>query len=97
MKKYKLTDESITTECGKKLFRIEAVKDFGEVKKGDKGGFIQCEQNLSHDGDSWVSGDALVYGNACVYDDACVCDNAWVFDDACVSGDVRVSGDEETK
>ena len=36
-KKYKLTGESIAVE-GKTLYRIEALKDFGEIKKGDKGG-----------------------------------------------------------
>ena len=62
-KKYKLTDETINL-CGKKLFRIKALKDFEDVKKGDKGGFIEDEHNLSHDGNSWVCCDARVYGNA---------------------------------
>ena len=35
--KYKLTNE--TKEwCGIKLYRIEALKDFSNVSKGDKGG-----------------------------------------------------------
>ena len=50
-KKYKLTDETINL-CGKKLCRIKALKDFEDVKKGDKGGFIEDEHNLSHDGNS---------------------------------------------
>ena len=64
-KKYKLTDETINL-CGKKLCRIKALKDFEDVKKGDKGGFIEDEHNLSHDGNSWVYGNARVYGNALV-------------------------------
>lgn len=49
-KKYKLTDECIT--IGKhKLYRIEALKDFGDVHKGEKGGFIGSEVNLSQYGD----------------------------------------------
>ena len=36
-KKYKLTDESINF-CGRKLYRIEALKDFSDVEKGEKGG-----------------------------------------------------------
>ena len=68
-KKYKLTDETINVG-GKKLCRIEALKDFGDVKKGDKGGFIEDEHNLSHDGNSWV------------YDNARVCGDAWVCGDA---------------
>ena len=34
--KYKLTKENISY-CGKTLYRIEALKDFGIVKKGGKG------------------------------------------------------------
>lgn len=62
-KKYKLTDETIEVE-GKALYRIEALKDFCEIKNGDKGGFIESEDNLSHEGNAWV------YDNACVYDHA---------------------------
>ena len=89
-KKYKLTDETIDVK-GKTLYRIEALKDFGEIKNGDKGGFIESENNLSHEGDAWVSDDACVYDNACVYGNACVCGNARVSDNASVCGNARVS------
>ena len=94
-KKYKLTDEPIEVE-GKTLYRIEALKDFCEIKKGDKGGFIESEDNLSHEGNAWVYDDACVYDNAFVTDDALVYDNARVYndarvtDDACVCGTARV-------
>ena len=78
-KKYKLTDETIEVE-GKTLYRIEALKDFCEIKKGDKGGFIESENNLAHEGNAWVYDDACVYDNAFVTDDACVCRNACVYD-----------------
>ena len=103
-KKYKLTDETIEVE-GKALYRIEALKDFCEIKKGDKGGFIESEDNLSHEGNAWVYDDACVYDNAFVTDDACVSDNArvyndarlsdnsWVYDNACVYGTARVTDD----
>ena len=48
--KYKLTEESINY-CGKTLYRIEALKDFANVKKGDKGGYVEKEDNLSQEGD----------------------------------------------
>ena len=69
MKKYKLTDESITI-YGRRLYRIEALIDFSDVEKGDKGGFIESEKNLSQKGDCWVYGDAKVYGNAEVVNNA---------------------------
>lgn len=63
--KYKLTDE--TREWfGRILHRIEAVTNFGNVKAGDKGGWIEKEENLAHDGDCCVYGDARVYGYASV-------------------------------
>ena len=59
--KFKLTNDT-TTWCGRTLFRIEAVVSFGNVEKGEKGGYVEKEDNLSHDGDAWVYGDAQVYG-----------------------------------
>ena len=93
-KKYKLTDETIEVE-GKALYRIEALKDFCEIKKGDKGGFIESEDNLSHEGNAWVYDDACVYDNALVTDDACVSDNARVWGNVRVYGNTNVCGDAE--
>ena len=61
--KYKMTKEG-------GLFRIEALKDFGRVSKGDKGGLISREDNLSVSGDAWVYGNASVSGDARVYGNA---------------------------
>ncbi len=90
-KKYKLTEESISFG-DRILHRIKAVRDFGNVKKGDKGGFIESEYNLSHDGNAWVRDDAKVFGGAKVYCDACISDNADVFGDAKVYGNANVYG-----
>lgn len=79
MKKYEFTGETITS--GKRtLHRIRAVRDFGDVKAGDIGGWIEKEENLSHEGDCWVRDGAIVYGSALV------CDNAKVRDSATVGG-----------
>ena len=90
-KKYKLTDETINLN-GVTLYRIEAIKDFGEIKKGDKGGFIESENNLAHEGDAWVSDNAHVYGDACVFDNARVYNNAFVSGYAQVYGNAFVYG-----
>ena len=69
MKKYRLTEE--TTKVGNRpLYRIQALRDFGNVKEGELGGYIESEKNLSQDGDAWVYGDACVYGDARVYGNA---------------------------
>lgn len=90
-KKYKLTDETINLN-GATLYRIEALKYFGEIKKGDKGGFIESENNLAHEGDAWVSDNAHVYGDACVFNNAHVYGNAFVSGYAQVYGDAFVYG-----
>ena len=92
MKKYKLTKNKKETIFGT-LFQIEAIASFGNVSKGEKGGYIAKEENLSQDGNAWVSGDAQVYGNARVFGDAWVYGNARVFGNAWVYGDAWVSGD----
>ena len=93
MKKFELTTESITNEAGKKLFRIKALIDFGDVKAGELGGYVEKEGNVSQDDNAWVSGDAEVFGNAKVSGNAKVFGNAKVYDNAWVSGNARVSGD----
>ena len=90
-KKYKLTDETINLN-GATLYRIEALKDFGEIKKGDKGGFIESENNLAHEGNAWVSDNARVYGDACVFDNAQVYGNAFVYGNAWASDNARLCG-----
>lgn len=101
-KKYEFTDETkLKIVKGKehKLHRIRALKDFNNVKKGDLGGFIEKEENLSHEGDCWVYGEAEVFGDAQVDENARICGNAivkgdaWVYGAAVVSGNAKVYGD----
>ena len=70
MKKFKLTSEFIVDISGVKLFRIKALIEFGNVKAGDLGGYIEKEENLSHMGNAWVSDDARISGNAQVFGNA---------------------------
>ena len=84
------------------LYRIEALRDFGDVKAGDHGGFVESESNLSHTGDCWIYNDARAVGNSMVYDNARILDcafvdnyakifgNAKIFDNAKIFGDARV-------
>jgi len=92
MKKFELTTESITNEAGKKLFRIKALIDFGDVKAGELGGYVEKEENVSQADNAWVSGDAEVFGNARVCGDTKVYGNAEVFGNAKVYGNAKVCG-----
>ena len=91
-KKYELTDDSIQWSSGT-LYRIRALRDFGNVKKGALGGFVQSEANLSHYGDSWVYGDAKVYERARVIENAKVMRNAKIYGKAIVSKSALVNND----
>ena len=103
MKKYEFTGE-VKVKFGVTFKRIRALIDFGNVKKGELGGFIEKEENLSHENNAWVYGNAWVYddarvygnarvsGNAEVYGNARVSGNAWVYGDARVYDDARVYG-----
>ena len=105
-KKYELTNE--TKEFyGMILHRIRALKDFGRVRAGDLGGWVEKEDNLSQFGACWVYenakvyedamvyGSAKVYGNARVYEDAEVTWNAKVAENALVYGSAKVYGNAE--
>lgn len=70
MKKYEFTGETkeIVLPYRKVvLHRIRAIADFGTVKVGDLGGWIEKEENLSHEGNAWVRGDAKVCDNAEIF------------------------------
>lgn len=75
IKKYELTDETIHDG---KLHRIKALRSFGIVKAGDLGGFIESEDNLSHERDCWIFDNAIVKDEAKVFDNAKICGNAIV-------------------
>ena len=69
-KKYELVPDQQVIVDGTTLYRIRALKDFGNVKAGALGGFVASERNLSQHGDCWVADDALVYDEAVVSDGA---------------------------
>ena len=103
MKKYELTSETKVID-GAKVHRIKALKSFGNIKKGELGGWIESEKNLSQYVDAWVyenaivcenarvDGHAMVYGNARVDGHATVDDYAMVFGNATIGENARVDG-----
>ena len=93
MKKYKLINETINVpykNTFKTLYCIQACKEFecgGEIiHVGDKGGYIESENNLSQNGSCWVFPYSVVYG-----DKAMVLDNAYVMDHAIVDNSIICS------
>ena len=86
-RKYKLTDDTIMVD-GHILHRIEAVRDFSDVKSGDKGGYLESEDNLSHEGNCWVYDDSKVYNNSRI------CGHVQILGLSVVSGNGCLSGND---
>ena len=91
MEKYCLTDNTIYI-TGNRLYQIKALKDFGKVKKGDLGGYIASEDNLSQTGNCWVFQNAMVSGNAKVLENAEIRGNVSMYDNSMVSGNSICDG-----
>ncbi len=97
-KKYELVLDRQIIVGRTTLYRIRALKDFGNVKAGDLGGFVRSEENLSQLGDCWVFDDAKIYDQVVVSDGAqihglsCVFGHSWVGDRGRVLGNAQVFG-----
>ena len=85
------------------LKRIKAAKDFIPgiddrclfqdhpiVKKGELGGWIESEENLSQEDTCWVEDDAMVFDNAKVMENAIISGNAIICDNALVGGNAII-------
>lgn len=108
MKKFTLLKEDfILSPSGFQiLYRIVSLKNFSftaqiggslrtvEVRKGDLGGYVGSEENLSHEGNCWIfqsgqvwgnakiSENALIYGSAQVWRNSEIRGNSMIFDEA---------------
>ena len=97
-KKYELTDirQSVSIS-GESLYRIKALKEFVNeatgvvIEKGQLGGFVQSESNLSQDGTCWIDDNARVFNNAKVTD------NAYIGDEAMINKNVEVTDNAVVK
>ena len=98
MKKYELTDVRIKARVHESalilvLHQIRALRDLHHeglgitINAGDLGGYIQSEDNLSHEGDCWISNGCVVGGNAKVKDDVLVMGNILLFGNMTLEGD----------
>ncbi len=92
--KYELTEETKRI-AGTTVYRIKALRSFGDVKKGDLGGFVESKYNLSMDGDCWIYDHAVVKDHAIVRDDGVVSGYKIVLRRSIVSGHSTMRGDKE--
>lgn len=94
-KKYKLTKNNVNHFGSLGYYRIKALKDFGNVKKGDIGGYVENEDNLSQYGDCWIYDDAKVYGNAKVCDNAKIYERAKIHGNAIICNNAIIESDSD--
>ena len=94
-KKYELTDETIEWN-GRTLHRIRALRDVGKpqdnICKGDLGGFVESEENLSHEGNCWIYNDGKVYENARVIENAYLEDSPEIYGNALIQDYSHIAG-----
>ena len=96
-KKYELIE---TVYRGR--YRIKALKDFqlitGEmVQKGDLGGRVDGEHNLSQEGTCWIDYYARAYGDSKVIDNAVLKDCSCAYNNSTISGNAVMKGDSWAK
>lgn len=48
---------------GRTVYRIKATKNFGIIKKGDVGGWVEGYKNLSQTGTCWIDKHAVICGS----------------------------------
>ena len=108
IKKYEIVKSESIVHNGRTLYRIRALKNFWtapmtRVCKGDLGGYVESENNLSQEGYCWIHdnakvcdnakvlGDAVIYKNAEISENAVIRKNALVDDNAQICGAAEVS------
>ena len=90
-KKYEMTSDTRKLIDGREVHRIKALRDFGKVKRGDVGGWIEKEENLSHEGNCWIFDHMTVCGNAQVSDDAKLNGYGMISNDAVIRDNAHVN------
>lgn len=90
MQKYQICENLVAWYNGTKLYRIQALTDFGNIEAGDIGGWVASEKNLSQVGMCWLYDNSKVFGNAKVLGDSKICDTVVVCDNAVVDGNAML-------
>ena len=100
--KYKIIDIEMTWH-EHILHRIESLKDFTlingkEIRKGDLGGWVESEDNLSQEGLCWIYDECKMYenarrsGNSIGYGNSLQSGNSQQFGDSMQTGNSQQSG-----
>lgn len=91
-RKYKILTNESRSYNGKTLYRIQALKDFSNVKQGDIGGWVSDYTNLKQDGNCWIYDNSIVFDGAEISENAIIKGSALIFLNSKISGDVEIVG-----
>ena len=89
--KYKVRKDISKTFRGKTIYRIEALKDFADVKIGDLGGWVERELNLSDKGNCWIYDNSIIGGFANVCDHAEIGGNSKIKDNVTIGDKTKTT------
>ncbi len=67
MDKYRLLTSDTKVRFGTTYYRVQALKNFGDVRVGELGGYVNSEDCLSQEGDGWVSKNTYHYSPAHIF------------------------------
>lgn len=86
---------------GVQLYHLIALLNFMpldgvEVKRGDEGGLVQSDANLSQHGLCWIRKGAVVYGKARVIENALVCEGVSICGRQLVKGGTILKAENST-
>ena len=91
-RKYRLIEGSRSWQYCRHIYRIQALRDFSDVKKGDLGGFVESEANLSQMGDCWIYDMAQAVDKSRVEGDACLRDCSKMYDSSLLKDKAQLQG-----
>ncbi len=91
--KYRIIISDIKIIRGKTLYRIHSLKDFGDVKKGDFGGYIDSYKTLSQTNNSWFGPDVCVY-DSFISENSTISGNVIIFNSKIINNSVIKSNNE---
>ena len=74
------------------LHRIRALTNFGDVKEGDIGGYVQDRDNLDHNTNAWIYDDAVVMDASFITKDAKIKDTTFVYGTSKIDGKITING-----
>jgi hypothetical protein len=83
--KYILTNNTRVLH-GVTLYQIRAIRDFGNVRAGDLGGWVSDDERLAHAGRCWIAQQAAAYENGQIRN------AAWAMDSTLVRGNALLAG-----